>query len=370
MIYDLAVVGLGAIGTFAVRAAATKGLTVAGFDAHHPPHAHGSTHGSTRLIRAIYSEGPYYVPLIRSAIAAWDEVNAEAGRPLYHATGAHYFAPRSHPDLEAAIATAEDGGLELVRVSDVPGIALPADWDAVFDPLGGFIEVESTLAFVQDESSRQSGVAAFLGEEVSYAFDGELWELTRKNTASKVRAKSLAVCPGPWAAQMLPFLKDHLRLERHTLHWSESGTSATGESQGFTPFLSHLENGEWIYGFPADENGLVKIAEHKFGKSCKSISEVDRDVYPSDRKVIADFAERFIPNIGAITRSSVCPYTMSPDGDFIIDHLPGGSNAACVAGLSGHGYKFAPALGRIVTELAVDGSADLDVSAFRLGRFG
>jgi sarcosine oxidase len=60
---------------------------------------------------------------------------------------------------------------------------------------------------------------------------------------------------------------------------------------------------------------------------------------------------------------------MTPDGDFIIDHLPGAANVIVASPCSGHGFKFAPVIGEILADLATKGSTAHDISRFRLNRF-
>ena len=83
--YDVAVVGLGAMGSAAAWHLARRGQRVIGFDRFHPPHMMGSTHGDTRGIREAYYEGPSYVPFVRRAYELWDELAEEVGKPLFTA---------------------------------------------------------------------------------------------------------------------------------------------------------------------------------------------------------------------------------------------------------------------------------------------
>jgi glycine/D-amino acid oxidase-like deaminating enzyme len=65
----------------------------------------------------------------------------------------------------------------------------------------------------------------------------------------------------------------------------------------------------------------------------------------------------------------VCWYDNTPDDDFIIDKLPDVSNAYVAAGFSGHGFKFAPIIGKSMAELMVAGKSELNLHRFRLARF-
>ena len=62
-----------------------------------------------------------------------------------------------------------------------------------------------------------------------------------------------------------------------------------------------------------------------------------------------------------------CLYTLTPDRDFIIDAVPGHSGAYAAIG-AGHAYKFASVIGRVLSELAIDGKTPSDLSVFGFDR--
>jgi sarcosine oxidase len=60
---------------------------------------------------------------------------------------------------------------------------------------------------------------------------------------------------------------------------------------------------------------------------------------------------------------------MTPDGDFLLDRLPGAPQIVVASPCSGHGFKFAPVIGEILADLATGGMTPHDISRFRLARF-
>jgi glycine/D-amino acid oxidase-like deaminating enzyme len=62
-------------------------------------------------------------------------------------------------------------------------------------------------------------------------------------------------------------------------------------------------------------------------------------------------------------------YTMTPDAHFIIDHHPHNQNVVIACGFSGHGFKFAPVVGEILADLALDGRTRHDIALFAASRF-
>jgi sarcosine oxidase len=73
---------------------------------------------------------------------------------------------------------------------------------------------------------------------------------------------------------------------------------------------------------------------------------------------------KFMPDPGRQTlRTVTCQYTVTPEHDFVISPLE--KHEDIIIGLgSAHAFKFAPAFGRVLAELAVDGKTKEDISKF------
>src|SRR5256885_17087488 len=94
MSFDVIVVGLGAMGSAAAFHLARRGVSVLGLDRFAPPHALGSSHGDSRIIREAYFEHPAYVPLVQRAYLLWEELERESGQSLLLRTGGLMVGPR------------------------------------------------------------------------------------------------------------------------------------------------------------------------------------------------------------------------------------------------------------------------------------
>src|SRR5262249_2631057 len=73
---------------------------------------------------------------------------------------------------------------------------------------------------------------------------------------------------------------------------------------------------------------------------------------------------------GRLVQAKICLYTVIPDGDFLLDSLPGAPQILVASPCSGHGFKFAPVIGEILADLATAGTTAHDISRFRPARFG
>ncbi|KAH0461076.1 hypothetical protein IEQ34_008651 [Dendrobium chrysotoxum] len=95
----------------------------------------------------------------------------------------------------------------------------------------------------------------------------------------------------------------------------------------------------------------------------------------------ADCIELVMPGRIETARGPVmtqaCMYSMTPDEDYVIDFLGGefGKDVVVAGGFSGHGFKMGPVVGRILSEMAIDGEAEtaarigVDMKVFGMGRF-
>jgi glycine/D-amino acid oxidase-like deaminating enzyme len=151
--------------------------------------------------------------------------------------------------------------------------------------------------------------------------------------------------------------------------WHASVDPSTHADVGFPCYLFELPEGVF-YGFPAIDAGGLKAAEHSGGDTVTDPLEVNRDLTAADRAPVEAFLRRHMPAAQIpCTEHSICLYTMSPDQHFIVDCHPEDERIVFAAGLSGHGFKFTPVLGRALADLAIDGAAGLPIDFLSAARF-
>ncbi|MDQ3781463.1 MAG: FAD-dependent oxidoreductase, partial [Actinomycetota bacterium] len=122
-----------------------------------------------------------------------------------------------------------------------------------------------------------------------------------------------------------------------------------------------------FYGLPAVDGSGVKIGQD-VGGAVVTAEERSFGPDPAYRQRLVDFQERLVPGCtGTIVEERTCLYTMTPDREFVLDHLPGHPGAVVGLGAA-HGYKFASVFGRILVELAIDGTTEHDISAWSATR--
>ena len=122
------------------------------------------------------------------------------------------------------------------------------------------------------------------------------------------------------------------------------------------------------YGFPSIDGAGYKIGRHDGGETINP-DEALREFDESDTADLRQFIDIYMPQVGPLKAGKVCKYTMTPDEHFIIDFLPQHSNVIVASGFSGHGFKFASAVGETLAQMSIYRKPQLSNELFTLHRF-
>jgi monomeric sarcosine oxidase len=369
--YDAIVLGIGGIGSAALYHLARSGAHVLGIDRFSPPHDHGSSHGQSRVIRQAYFEHPDYVPLLLESYQGWYELEQRTQRKLFHQVGLIQAGPPDGVVVPGVLraATSHNLPVQELTADDIgrrwPGLQIPKDLCGAYEPAAGYLLVEDCVQAHLD-AARSFGAETVCNVEVG-SWTAGAHEVRVCLKHSEVTARQLVIAAGAWAAQLLADLNVALPVRRKSLFWF-----ATDASEYAAPncpvFLFELPEGVF-YGFPKlDERG-VKFAEHSGGRTVENPLKADRSIDAEEQDRLVNVLSRFLPGVSSqVTDHTVCLYTMSPDENFIVDLHPEHANVAFAAGLSGHGFKFAPVLGRALAELTLQGGTHLPIDFLSLTR--
>ena len=368
MIYDVFVAGLGIMGGALARALARAGLRVAGCDDRYPPHDRGSSHGESRILRAAYFEDPIYAPLARRAFALWRALEDETGRSLLRVTGGLDIGPDDGTLVRGALSSARLHGIAHERVGGAelmrrwPALSVGSGEAAVFEPDAGILDPEQCVA-AQIESARAAGAQLRLGDGlVGWRRVGA--ELRVTTARGEVTVRTLVLALGAWLPAFRPDLP--LRVARQPVFWFDPIEPAIHAPERLPHFLIEFEPGRIFYGFPDLGSGL-KCAIHHDGESTTA-ETVDRRLRPAECDRVRSLLERFVPRAaGRMRRSTVCLYTNTMDGHFLIDRDPAERGVWLFSACSGHGFKFAPALAESLVE-PLTGCGDAPLERFCMGR--
>jgi len=369
--FDIIVLGGGTMGTAAAWALGKRGLKTLVLEQFHHVHDQGSHSGETRVIRHAYAESPEYVPLVRRADQLWQELEASLGERVLVRCGGLELAAPGFAHARAARSSADAHGLsyEWLTADEVmarwPAFRVPEDWDALYSPDSGFLLTEPALRGMA-QAARALGTT-ILEQTPAVAWGADLEHVWVDTRVERYEAGALVVTAGAWATQMLADLDLPIHILRKTLWWQEVGDPRPFEPDQFPVFITDSPAGE-IYGFPVYGVPGLKIANHAGGEIA-DLKTVDRSTRPGENRDCLELAARVFPGVGSrVVKSAVCLYAMTPDTDFVVDRHPEQPRVAIGAGFSGHGFKFAPAIGELLAAMVTDPAAE-PISRLQISRF-
>jgi len=377
--YDAIVVGVGGVGSAATCHLARRGLDVLGIERFDVPHAMGSSHGSTRIIRRVQHEGAAYVPLVERAYDLWRDLERETGRDLLHVTGSvHAGAPDTTVVEDAREACeAHDIAHETLDAAAVndrfPGYDLPERFRAVYQPDGGFLACEQcTVAHV--EAAHAAGATVRAREQVldwTETTDG----VRVRTDKGRYAADELVVTAGPWTGKLVSELASETVPVRAVMAWLQPERPENFQPGRFPVFVvreGDREGGLGVggggYGFPVYDRPGFKLG---LGDPQPVVNpdSMDREPTRAEERLHREFAERYFPDgAGPTVGLTTCLWSMSDDEHFLLGRPEGYDSVTVGAGFSGHGFKFASATGEVLADIASVGETDHDIGIFDVTR--
>lgn len=372
--YDVIVVGVGGMGSAATYHLARRGVDVLGLERYDVPNEMGSSHGVTRIIRKAYHEHPDYVPLLDQAYELWRELDDSHDHDLLRTHGSLAAGRPDSDTVTGARETCETHGLEYV-VHDAtelaerfPGFDLPADFEAVYQPEGGFLWSEQCIVAHVDAAHREGGTV-HAREPVTD------WQQTDQGVRVETdrdtyTAEKLVVAAGAWAAKLLPEFSDRLEPQRQVLGWFQPTTPERFTPDSFPVFVVERGEDDLYYGFPRFHVPGVKVGKHYHLGETVNPDEMSREPRSEDEHTLREFLSSCLPAAnGPQLALSTCLYTNTPDKEFVIDHHPVHEDVVVACGFSGHGFKFSSVVGEILSDLALEGDTDHPIDRFAADRF-
>lgn len=341
MHFDYAVVGAGVMGAATTAALAARGASVVLLEQFPQGHTHGSSHGRSRIFRFSYPEVEY-VDMAREALALWRETEERSGRKLLDITGGFDVGigiERNVDALEAAGASFElTIGKELVE--RFPYLHFDDDAPVLFSPDSGTIAAElSTETFI--ELAKNDG--ATVRDEVrvtALTDDDNVIRLEIED--GSIEADVVVVTAGAWAKKLLATIDIDLPV------WVTQETVAFFDLDVKPPTLV-----DWgsplVYALPSPGQGL-KAARHIAGPRIDPDEQGNADLEAVS--IVAGWVREHYPTANPKPAAvQTCLYTNTDDERFIMERH---GNIVVGSPCSGHGFKFAPLIGKRLAELALE----------------
>jgi len=372
--YDVIVIGLGTMGAATCAYLARRGARVLGLEQFGIPHAHGSAGGESRVIRLSYFEHPDYVPLLLRAYELWHDLSRETGRTVLYETGGMYLGPADGEFIRGSIGAARQYDLphEVLENAEIkqrfPQFNVPEAYAGIFEPRAGVIIPELAVGAFAESALRHG--AELHGHEPVRSWSSENAGIEVTTDRARYVADRLVICGGAWSGRLLRDLGVPLAVTRQTMGWFWPKRPELFEFGRFPVWAFEDGRGGLQYGFPLLQNrpGL-KVARHLPAEATTPES-VERTISQKDRRELLEMVDETLPEgTGPLLSASVCLYTNTPDGHFIVDQHPEDERVTLACGFSGHGFKFASVMGEALADLAQHGRTTHPVTFLGLDRF-
>jgi len=372
MRYDLAVVGLGAMGSATLAHAAARGARTLGIEQFARGHELGASAGRTRIIRKAYFEDPAYVPLLRRAYDLWFGLERDGGEHVIDLVGVLMVGAANSAAIAGALRSAREHNLQLDAfgapdmVARFPGVTPRVEEVGLLERDAGVVFPEAGIA-AHLRVAEAAGAQTSFGVAVkSYAAESNGVRLTLAD-GSRVEAGAVALCAGPWLAQLAGELELPLRIQRNVQVWFTPAGPDFSRTRFPAFFVDRPDFERPLYGFPDFGEG-VKAALHGFGADTDP-ALLDRAIGSADIEPVRRALETWMPGAAArFAFGKACMYALTPDKHFIVDRHPYDPRIVIAGGFSGHGYKFAPVIGEIVAGLTLEGGTPHPIGFLRLAR--
>jgi len=372
--YDAIIVGLGAMGSATLYHLSKRGQRVLGLEQFAPGHHLGSSHGDSRVIREQYFEHPLYVPLVQRAYELWRALEKSYGRAVMTINGGLMIGRPDGMVVSGTIRSATEYDLphEIFTSDELhlryPAFRLADGLVAVLDPHAGYLDPEACNAAHIELARRAGAEVRFEEPVVRWAPDGDGVQVT--TAKGSYRASRLLLSGGAWNQSLLPDVQLPLAVERQVAFWLQPANVESFNRSRFPIYAYEFTPGLICYGFPNLPRGVKSSIMHG-GEIVASPEVVRRMVDDDEIEPVRGALRAILPELAeaAVTESSVCLFTNTPDHDFIVDFHPRYPQVLISSPCSGHGFKFASAMGEVQADLLTGGTSRFDVSPFRIERF-
>ncbi|MFC6084178.1 FAD-dependent oxidoreductase [Sphaerisporangium aureirubrum] len=353
---DVVVVGGGGMGSAAAWRLAGRGVDVVVLERFEAGHVRGASHGASRIFRVSYAE-PAYIRLAREAERSWRELEADSGVSLLTRTGGVDHGRTADLDLLAEAVRAAGAPGEWLAPEEAaerwPGLRY--DGRVLFHPMSGRLHADDAVSALQADAARLGAVVRHETPVTSIVVRGD--DAVEVVAADDVyRAKRVVVAAGAWTEKLLGGL---VPLPPLRVTQEQPAYFAPLSDVPWPSFVHHLGDGSLAAtGFPSGVYGLgtpgegVKAGFHGTGPVVDP-DERDFQPEPAQLRLLRDYARAWLPGVDADALTPIsCTYTTTPTSDFVLDRA---GPVVVAAGFSGHGFKFVPAVGRILADLALTG---------------
>lgn len=370
----IVVVGAGIVGlstAYALLAQGMRDVTV--LEQEMVDHQRATSHGFSRLLRFEYGSDSLYSRMVLLSLARWKRLEWITKRTLYTPTGLLVLGTEDDNFTEPGYCLLREFGLPIEHLFQeqsrqrFPQFATRPYDMLTYNAEAGVLHASTCLCTLRDLILDLGGEIYESCRVIRLVNDSQAHPVhLHLSSGERLVADRVVLATGPWVHRLLAYLYLPVRVTRQYLLYFAGLPYSSFEAGVFPAFISRE-----LYGFPIHNgcNGWLKAASHNFGVP------IDPDeVSTLDHSVITQVTSKIQELLPAVRQARLahvdaCMYDVSPDEDFILDHVPYDPRIVFATGLSGHGFKFGLLLGELLSSMICGTEPVVSLERFRLGRF-
>eukprot|EP01112_Ceratiomyxa_fruticulosa_P013455 TRINITY_DN3789_c0_g2_i1.p1 TRINITY_DN3789_c0_g2~~TRINITY_DN3789_c0_g2_i1.p1 ORF type:complete len:437 (-),score=75.94 TRINITY_DN3789_c0_g2_i1:121-1431(-) len=380
-LFDVVVVGGGIQGSSTAYELAKKGKKVLLLEQYAQDHEEGSSHGDGRIIRFAYPE-EIYVKMSAIAYPLWDKIQKETETQLIKITGGIDFGSPT----ERNIIELEENFIknnipyevldEKTASARFPHFKFAENTKVLYQKDGGVVFAHKAVKAMWGLARKYGAVCLPHHRVIDVSVHSSSIVHVKTENGKKFQAKSAVIAAGAWTKSILEKLNLSLPLEvsqEQVLYWQDPKTRPNPSlvdhtMHGMPIFISH--GPDLFYGLPEIEIKGVKCGWHHSGPKI-DISKGKIEHTAEGVQKVREFIISHFPHLDhkLPIKSVTCLYTNTPDYHFILDRHPVHSNIIIGSACSGHGFKFGPAIGQILSCLVLNETPPIPLDQFFNQRF-
>ncbi len=361
---DVCIIGAGVMGSAAAYwLSKTGGLQVVLVEQYHVGNDYCSSNDANRVFRYSYGSDRLYTRMAVEALPLWRSLEKETGEELLIQSGlllvqgddeeSNKFNHDSYSTLrEMSLGVEELGELDLKKRFPQFNSS-----QAYLDPHGGVLLASKTLSTLSS-NARARGVTILGHHKVTKLSFKDRVEI--ETSQGTIRTGQVIVTVGPWSNDLRSEKLPQITPTRQQIIYFQPANLVDYRPSSFPVFFA-----DQYYGIPAAGIDAVKVS-HKGLPDPVDPDSANRSVDLGMGAICREVCGRFIPGLAdaPVHRTKVCLYDMAPNSDFVIVRDPDNANVIYGYGFSGHGFKFAPLIGKLLAELALGSPPSFDLERF------
>ncbi len=323
-----------------------------------------SSNDINRVFRYSYGRDELYTQMAVQSLGLWRELEKESAQQLLINSGlllvhgedeiANSFNEASYQTLIKMGLGAEQLGKEELqkRFSQFKAE------DSYFDPHGGVLLASKALATFTAQAEAR-GVRFVRAEARAIPVTDH--PRVDVEADKPVSPRKLVITVGPWSNRFLKARLPKMSPTRQQLIYFRPRKSIDNFRPGKFPVFFTDEH----YGLPAAGIDAVKVSPKELQEEA-DVDSASRLVDDGEVESCRAVCRKYIPGLaeGDVVHSKVCFYDMTENSDFVIDRDPDNLDIVYGYGFSGHGFKFAPLIGKLLAELVLGKEPSFDITRF------